>query len=201
MKISITNLDVGKFQEDDKTACSCLTPCVWKRPLRSPSSRFCQIKAVLGTEVPATELFKLNCTKDVFFIDDDDYIDYMTTQLPDLERNSRFDFGFLSDYLLDEMFNFDALSDHYVEMNENDDDVLKYLKIRTHHAPAKDGVNPEVIADVAESEMMCAICQSDFEHEENIGTLQCGHEYHTDCIKQWLLRKKDCPMCRASILP
>ncbi|KAG5582901.1 hypothetical protein H5410_053528 [Solanum commersonii] len=69
-------------------------------------------------------------------------------------------------------------------------DVLKYLKIRIHHAP-------EVVAPDVESD----ICQSEYENEENIGALQCGHEYHTDCIKQWLMRKTDCPMCRASVLP
>ncbi|WMV52285.1 hypothetical protein MTR67_045670, partial [Solanum verrucosum] len=72
-------------------------------------------------------------------------------------------------------------------------DVLKYLKIRIHHAP-------EVVAPDVESDI-CAICQSEYENEENIGALQCGHEYHSDCIKQWLMRKTDCPMCRASVLP
>ncbi|KAH0720871.1 hypothetical protein KY290_005891 [Solanum tuberosum] len=71
--------------------------------------------------------------------------------------------------------------------------VLKYLKIRTHHVP-------EVVAPDVESDT-CVICQSEYEHEENIGALQCGHEFHTDCIKKWLTKKKDCPMCRASVLP
>ncbi|XP_055808382.1 uncharacterized protein LOC129876934 [Solanum dulcamara] len=87
---------------------------------------------------------------------------------------------------------FHALYNH--DHEEKEYDVLKYLKIRSHHNPAKDGIDSE------ESDI-CAICQSEYEHEENIGVLQCEHEYHTDCIKQWLLKKKDCPMCRASVLP
>ncbi|MCE3215698.1 hypothetical protein HAX54_003215, partial [Datura stramonium] len=127
-----------------------------------------------------------------------DYINYMTSQLPELERNSRSDYSFLRDYmlyLLDEMYDFDALSDN----DKENEDVSKFLKIRTHYAHVKDGVNAEVVAAVVESEI-CAICQSEFEHEEDIGVLQCGHEYHIDCIKQWLLRKKDCPMWRVSVL-
>lgn len=88
---------------------------------------------------------------------------------------------------------FRAICEYFNELyhHENDDgDVLKYLKTRTHHTPAED-VKPEI----------CAICQYEYKHKENIGALQCRHEYHTDCIKQWLLKKKDCPMCRASALP
>ncbi|XP_055809011.1 uncharacterized protein LOC129877521 [Solanum dulcamara] len=99
-------------------------------------------------------------------------------------------------------FNFHALYNHdHEEKEDDDDDVLKYLKIRTHHAPAKDGIDPEVVVVADVESDICAICQSEYEHEESIGALQCGHEYHTDCIKQWLLKKKDCPMCRASVLP
>ncbi|MCD7464049.1 hypothetical protein HAX54_051968 [Datura stramonium] len=123
-----------------------------------------------------------------------DYMDYIISQVDFDALSDNYDEENEDDDLLDEMNDFDALSDHHDDENEDDDEVLKYLKIRTHHAAAKDG------ADV-ESEMMCVICQSEFEHEENIGTLQCGHEYHTDCIKQWLLRKKDCPICRASVFP
>ncbi|XP_060170808.1 uncharacterized protein LOC132601760 [Lycium barbarum] len=92
------------------------------------------------------------------------------------------------------------------DQKEKDEDViLNYFKTRTHHVVApKDGLNnatlTEEVAD-KESADICAICQAEFEHEETIGTLQCGHEYHVDCINQWLLRKKDCPMCRASALP
>ncbi|MDV3181289.1 MAG: RING finger domain-containing protein, partial [Candidatus Phytoplasma australasiaticum] len=38
--------------------------------------------------------------------------------------------------------------------------------------------------------------------EKNIEPgLRCGHEFHEGCIKQWLLRKNDCPICRASVCP
>ncbi|KAH0773220.1 hypothetical protein KY290_010357 [Solanum tuberosum] len=80
---------------------------------------------------------------------------------------------------------------------KEEDSMLKYIKIRIHHVVvSKDGVNNPM-----ETEEICAICHMEFEHEEIIGTLGCGHEYHAGCIKQWLLRKKDCPMCRSSVVP
>ncbi|OIT30800.1 e3 ubiquitin-protein ligase mbr1 [Nicotiana attenuata] len=81
--------------------------------------------------------------------------------------------------------------------------ILKYLETRIHRAPVpKDEVNPTKTEVVTDKEPeICSICQAEYEDEETIGTLQCGHEYHMDCIKQWILRKQDCPMCRASIFP
>ncbi|XXG90115.1 hypothetical protein AAC387_Pa12g1954 [Persea americana] len=46
----------------------------------------------------------------------------------------------------------------------------------------------------------CIICQAEYEESEKIGILDCGHDYHADCIKQWLLVKNVCPICKASAL-
>lgn len=31
---------------------------------------------------------------------------------------------------------------------------------------------------------------------DEIGKLDCGHEFHTNCIKQWLTLKNLCPICK-----
>ncbi|KAK4398344.1 putative E3 ubiquitin-protein ligase ZFP1 [Sesamum angolense] len=46
----------------------------------------------------------------------------------------------------------------------------------------------------------CVVCQTDYKCEENIGTLDCGHEYHRECIKKWLLVKNTCPVCKSTAL-
>ncbi|KAG8386373.1 hypothetical protein BUALT_Bualt03G0142100 [Buddleja alternifolia] len=44
----------------------------------------------------------------------------------------------------------------------------------------------------------CVICQTDYEYEDCIGTLDCGHEYHRECINKWLHVKNTCPVCKST---
>ncbi|CAM8911149.1 unnamed protein product [Rhodiola kirilowii] len=44
----------------------------------------------------------------------------------------------------------------------------------------------------------CPICQEEYAEGEDLGALDCGHEYHTNCIKQWLVLKNLCPVCKAA---
>ncbi|KAK6796403.1 hypothetical protein RDI58_004104 [Solanum bulbocastanum] len=84
----------------------------------------------------------------------------------------------------------------YMEEKE-DEDILRYFKTRIHHVVVpKDGVKYPT-----NTNEICGICLGKFKHEETIGTLGCIHEYHACCIKKWLLRKKNCPVCRASVSP
>ncbi|KAK1615044.1 hypothetical protein QYE76_020561 [Lolium multiflorum] len=46
----------------------------------------------------------------------------------------------------------------------------------------------------------CSICQEDFVKGEEVGRLRCEHQYHVCCIRQWLLQKNWCPICKASAL-
>lgn len=47
----------------------------------------------------------------------------------------------------------------------------------------------------------CAICMGDFSEGELITPLPChkNHIFHQICIKQWLLRKSECPLCKVEI--
>ena len=45
----------------------------------------------------------------------------------------------------------------------------------------------------------CIICMEEFENNENIKLLPCDHIFHKNCIKQWLLKQKTCPFCKAEI--
>ena len=55
----------------------------------------------------------------------------------------------------------------------------------------------EEAASMDEEDESCVICQEEYEKEEKIGFLDCGHEYHADCLKKWLLRENVCPICRS----
>jgi len=39
--------------------------------------------------------------------------------------------------------------------------------------------------------------QEEYEAEDEVGRLECGHAYHLHCIKQWLAQKNACPVCKA----
>lgn len=48
-----------------------------------------------------------------------------------------------------------------------------------------------------ESEVKCSVCQEEYEERDELGRLNCDHSYHAACIKQWLLQKNQCPICKA----
>jgi hypothetical protein len=45
----------------------------------------------------------------------------------------------------------------------------------------------------------CTICLTDFEENEEITFLPCGHYFHTPCITKWLQLRDACPLCQKSI--
>lgn len=42
----------------------------------------------------------------------------------------------------------------------------------------------------------CAICQSEFEVNEDLVQLPCQHCYHKDCCMPWIQKHNTCPICR-----
>ncbi|KAK4433778.1 E3 ubiquitin-protein ligase MBR2 [Sesamum alatum] len=68
--------------------------------------------------------------------------------------------------------------------------ILKYLKTMDCCSVNNDG-EPKI----------CVVCQDDLCQENSrIGVLDCGHEYHASCIRQWLQQKNICPLCKAIAL-
>ncbi|KAM1118940.1 hypothetical protein ACFX2I_043195 [Malus domestica] len=46
----------------------------------------------------------------------------------------------------------------------------------------------------------CCVCQEEYNGGEDLGTLECGHDFHSECIKQWLMHKNLCPICKTTAL-
>lgn len=46
----------------------------------------------------------------------------------------------------------------------------------------------------------CIICLEPYKNRDYVGRLRCGHDFHSCCIKQWLLIKNICPICKALAL-
>ncbi|KAK1358889.1 E3 ubiquitin-protein ligase MBR2 [Heracleum sosnowskyi] len=69
--------------------------------------------------------------------------------------------------------------------------IMKFMKQRNYSSVTTDG--PSKIEP-------CCICQEEYTTGETIGTLNCGHDFHANCIKQWLLKKNVCPICKTVAL-
>ncbi|XP_054717295.1 uncharacterized protein LOC129226690 [Uloborus diversus] len=46
----------------------------------------------------------------------------------------------------------------------------------------------------------CAICCEEFANENAAYKVDCGHCFHLECIREWLNKKSDCPICRVHLL-
>ncbi|KAL1923725.1 uncharacterized protein VTP21DRAFT_8705 [Calcarisporiella thermophila] len=54
-----------------------------------------------------------------------------------------------------------------------------------------------VQSTLLDPQLTCAICLCDFEENERVRILPCGHEYHTACVDPWLIRKStQCAICK-----
>ncbi|KAL6347765.1 hypothetical protein AAG906_026294 [Vitis piasezkii] len=77
----------------------------------------------------------------------------------------------------------------------SEESITNCLKTRTYISSTC--LNLEEGASMDQENDSCIICQEEYENEEKIGFLDCGHEYHADCLKKWVLVKNVCPLCRA----
>ena len=46
----------------------------------------------------------------------------------------------------------------------------------------------------------CIICQFDFRELENVVVLPCKHCFHFACLKPWVQKQNNCPMCKACVI-
>ncbi|KAK7321684.1 hypothetical protein VNO77_32548 [Canavalia gladiata] len=70
----------------------------------------------------------------------------------------------------------------------NEETILKLLKQKKYSADPSSQHEAEP----------CCVCQEEYNDGDDIGSLDCGHEYHTHCIKQWLMHKNLCPICKTT---
>lgn len=69
--------------------------------------------------------------------------------------------------------------------------ILKRMKQRKYiHTMSDDQTDNEP----------CCVCQEEYNDGEDLGTLDCGHDFHKECIKQWLAQKNLCPICKTTAL-
>ncbi|XP_034700244.1 probable E3 ubiquitin-protein ligase ZFP1 [Vitis riparia] len=73
--------------------------------------------------------------------------------------------------------------------------ITNCLKTRTYISLTC--LNLKEAASMDQENDSCIICREEYQNHEKIVFLDCGHEYHADCLKKWLLVKNVCPICKA----
>ena len=59
---------------------------------------------------------------------------------------------------------------------------------------------PEIIIEdinkLEDGNKSCVICLEEFNSKEKVTALPFLHYFHTNCIKKWMKRKTECPVCK-----
>lgn len=123
--------------------------------------------------------------EDVFLLDQSLF--YGMTDLHDRHREMRLDVDNMS---YEELL---ALEERIGDVNTglSEETIMKGLKQRNYMC-----FTSEVVSEIEP----CCICQEAYVNGDNLGRLDCGHDFHTGCIKQWLTHKNLCPICKTTAL-
>uniref|UniRef100_A0A182PFG6 RING-type E3 ubiquitin transferase n=1 Tax=Anopheles epiroticus TaxID=199890 RepID=A0A182PFG6_9DIPT len=70
--------------------------------------------------------------------------------------------------------------------------------IETHTFPHK-YKRLRLASETDEDSEKCTICLSQFDIDNDVRRLPCMHLFHKDCVDQWLVTNKHCPICRVDI--
>ncbi|XP_054833947.1 E3 ubiquitin-protein ligase RNF8 isoform X2 [Eublepharis macularius] len=85
----------------------------------------------------------------------------------------------------------------FEEIIKAKDRELKETKEEKEKARAQKEEALSQMTDVLENELQCTICS---EHFIEAVTLNCAHSFCSFCIREWMKRKVECPICRRTIL-
>ncbi|KAF8410085.1 hypothetical protein HHK36_002607 [Tetracentron sinense] len=76
----------------------------------------------------------------------------------------------------------------------SEETILKCLKQRKYSSIT-------IVDDVVNFTLLePLLSQEEYADGEDLGTLDCGHDFHTSCIKKWLVQKNLCPVCKTTAL-
>ena len=83
------------------------------------------------------------------------------------------------------------------------------LELEENNGKVSKGLKPSQIKKIPErtwmkasdtQEAQCSICFDNFERFQKYKKIQCGHEYHGNCLDKWLSEQKRCPMCNEDVI-
>ncbi|XP_071691282.1 uncharacterized protein [Rutidosis leptorrhynchoides] len=87
----------------------------------------------------------------------------------------------------------------YVNTGLKEDEIARCVRKAKPPMTASEEKDKSSSRIQTEMQWKCTICQEEYEGEDEFGKLECGHFYHLHCIKQWLMQKKTCPVCKVEV--
>lgn len=76
-------------------------------------------------------------------------------------------------------------------------DFLRYRQV----AAIMEHRFPDATAeDLARADHVCIVCREDMGPGSRAKKLDCSHCFHVHCLRSWLERQQNCPICRAPVL-
>jgi hypothetical protein len=90
------------------------------------------------------------------------------------------------------------------EMNATNNAGLSHRSSRGARQEFIDRLPSHVVSheegrDESEDSRTCSICLGPVEDGDTVRTLFCLHQFHQNCVDNWLRHNASCPICKASI--
>ncbi|CEG77999.1 hypothetical protein RMATCC62417_12668 [Rhizopus microsporus] len=74
--------------------------------------------------------------------------------------------------------------------------IRRWMKHRHGVTEQEQSSHIEAITIPRSEDAICSICLSEYENDDLLCKLWCGHIYHRDCVKEWLSLNATCPLCK-----
>jgi|ETNmetMinimDraft_18_1059904.scaffolds.fasta_scaffold29125_1 hypothetical protein len=75
--------------------------------------------------------------------------------------------------------------------------INKYIKSVKKKNRYKKFIKSTKIAKCEEED--CAICLDDYSENNKCSELYCGHKFHNNCFREWVLQREVCPLCNVEL--
>ncbi|GFO00244.1 RING finger protein 44 [Plakobranchus ocellatus] len=102
-----------------------------------------------------------------------------------------------------------ALRRHIAAATHNNADLIG--QIPDYHSSPDNGLNDDKIQEIptrqysrsadrsGSDQTSCVFCMCDFEDKQLLRILPCFHEFHAECVDEWLKTHRTCPVCRHDV--
>lgn len=123
---------------------------------------------------------------------------YSLLRNPNTNRNNNMEL-FLSNILSNSSENNIIITIRNIDLTEHEHDTIDEKSFNEFKESTFENLKNNLSEYTTISELIpqCIICMDDYSDTDTLTILQCGHYFHKDCIKNWLLKYNHiCPICK-----